>query len=67
MQINKRKQLVIGATALGALVATATTAHAEVNRRVEKFHLKLKPGKIQPSPRVSAKLSNKVLRVKKKS
>ena len=37
MQINKRKQLVIGATALGALVATATTAHAEVNRRVEKI------------------------------
>ena len=37
MQINKRKQLVIGATALGALVATTTTAHAEVNRRVEKI------------------------------
>ena len=40
MQINKRKQLVIGATALGALVATATTAHAEVNRRVEKIPFK---------------------------
>ena len=40
MQINKRKQLVIGATALGALVASATTAHAEVNRRVEKIPFK---------------------------
>ena len=40
MQINKRKQLVIGATALGALVATATTAHAETNRRVEKIPFK---------------------------
>ena len=40
MQINKRKQLVIGATALGALVATATTAHADVNRRVEKIPFK---------------------------
>ena len=40
MQINKRKQLVIGATALGALVATATTAHAEVNRRVETIPFK---------------------------
>ena len=40
MQINKRKQLVIGATALGALMATATTAHAETNRRVEKIPFK---------------------------
>lgn len=43
MQINKRKQLVIGATALGALVATATTAHAEeTNRRVEKIPFQTK-------------------------
>jgi len=32
MQINKRKQLVIGATALGALVATATTPPPPGNR-----------------------------------
>ena len=37
MQIRKRNQRILGATALGALVATATTAHAEVNRRVEKI------------------------------
>ena len=37
MQISKRNQLILGATALGALVATATTAHADVNRRVEKI------------------------------
>ena len=41
MQIRKRNQLILGATALGALVATATTAHAEeTNRRVEKIPFK---------------------------
>lgn len=33
MQIRKRNQLMVGATALGALVATATTAHAEETGR----------------------------------
>ena len=43
MQIRKRNQLVVGATALGALVATATTAHAEeTNRRVEKIPFQTK-------------------------
>ena len=43
MQIRKRNQLMVGATALGALVATATTAHAEeTNRRVEKIPFQTK-------------------------
>ena len=43
MQIRKRNQLVVGATALGALVATATTAHAEeTGRRVEKIPFQTK-------------------------
>ena len=66
MQINKRKQLVIGATALGALVATATTAHAEVNRRVEKIPFKTETRKTQRFQKVSVRLSSKVSRVKKK-
>ena len=43
MQIRKRNQLMVGATALGALVATATTAHAEeTNRRIEKIPFQTK-------------------------
>ena len=43
MQIRKRNQLMVGATALGALVATATTAHAEeTGRRVEKIPFQTK-------------------------
>ena len=37
MQIRKQNQLILGATALGALTATTVTAHAEeTNSRVEK-------------------------------
>ena len=56
MQINKRKQLVIGATALGALVATATTAHAEVNRRVEKIPFKTETREDPTLPRGERKV-----------
>jgi len=43
MQIRKRNQLMVGATTLGALVATATTAHAEeTGRRVEKIPFQTK-------------------------
>ena len=43
MQIRKRNQLMVGAAALGALVATATTAHAEeTGRRVEKIPFQTK-------------------------
>ena len=66
MQINKRKQLVIGATALGALVASATTAHAEVNRRVEKIPFKTETREDPTLPKVSVRLSSKVWKVKKK-
>lgn len=41
MQIRKRNQLILGATALSALTATTVTAHAEeTNRRVEKIPFK---------------------------
>ena len=56
MQINKRKQLVIGATALGALVASATTAHAEVNRRVEKIPFKTETREDPTLPRGERKV-----------
>ena len=67
MQIRKRNQLMVGATALGALVATATTAHAEeTNRRVEKIPSQTKTQMIRRFQKVNARSFKKVWKVKKK-